>query len=452
MTDKMIMRCEKTNRIFFSAADAQEHAEALGAAHFVEVAPTEKVWLERTSGKYCVTPLQLSAFCKRTGTEPSLFEEVTVLQLQQFLDAKKASKLNHPTVARFANQKFLDALIEVRGYSQLKAEKALWFTHNESVAKAEAWLKEHASDPGIHLPLKEVPPEGGPIDRATYEEVAVDMPEYVVTYVDSSLVNELVVMGFKESRAQKAVYLTKNSGTSKAIKWISAHAEDIDVDAIPRKHLTKQEAELLAAELQERLRKERESKEKAEARERELSRIEGTKQMQETKQLLDEKQKERDAFLREKAKQEELALRKKLKQQLREDYIERFGVPPPEDQDEVKPEVAGMKPKDQIIHYLNVLKNTYKTSNPAALKLCLSTLKAYLSNLEQHSAEPKFKKINKDGKAFSERVAPFQGATAILKVCGFVEDSQSLEIKSFVADGWLCGQAVKFIDVFISQL
>jgi hypothetical protein len=111
-----------------------------------------------------------------------------------------------------------------------------------------------------------------------------------------------------------------------------------------------------------------------------------------------------------------------------------------------------MKPKDRVGHWINQLRKNHKQDNPAGLKICLATLKAYLGNVEQNSAEPKFKRIKKDSKAFSERVAPFPAAAEVLKACGFEEDSEAFEIKAIIADGWLCGQAAKFLDIAINQL
>merc|ERR1712083_629080 len=103
--------------------------------------------------------------------------------------------------------------------------------------------------------------------------------------------------------------------------------------------------------------------------------------------------------------------------------------------------------KDKVAYYLNQLKKGYKDSDPAGLKRCLSTLRVYVKNLCDNPQEPKFKKLNLANKAFAERVAPYDGATEFLDAMGFEKKEDCLEQRKSIPDGWLGGNAIKFIDL-----
>ena len=451
----MILKCSKTGKIFFNETEAKEHAELLGVSDFVEVAATDKVWLHRETGKFCNSQNEVEVFCRRSGLTLQDFCAVDLTELSAFLESRKSERRNPVEVEKFANIKLLDALIDVRGYSVIKAEKALWMVSNESAEKADQWIRDNQKDELLNTPWKEVPTTGGPVkamsdDKGDHAPLAA-MPDYVISNINTQTIAEIVEMGFTERRAQKAVYLTRNGGTAAAVEWLSLHANDFDIDAVPKQILSKEEAQAQANELQKKMRLEREAREKQEAIDREKARIAQTKLVVEAQAVLDEENRKRDIMLREKEKADEAEHRRILKQKLRDDYMDRFGVPPPDDEGQENETLTKMKPKDQVIYWIQQLKKN-KGDNPAGLKVCMTTLKAYLGNIEQNSAEPKFKKIRKDSKAFSERVAGFTGAAELLKACGFIEDSESFEIKAAIADGWLCGQAAKFLDIAINQL
>ncbi|KAF4743908.1 hypothetical protein FOZ63_000486, partial [Perkinsus olseni] len=144
--------------------------------------------------------------------------------------------------------------------------------------------------------------------------------------------------------------------------------------------------------------------------------------------------------------------RQELREKMVEDYRRRFGRDPPADYFEKSTDVGQMKPKEAIAYHLRNLKKEYKESNLQGLMTCLKTLRIYLQNAHDHPTEKKYHKINKSNKAFQERVAPFGEAIEVLENCGFCDTGSALEITNSVADTWLCGQAVKFIDVTMQQL
>lgn len=56
----------------------------------------------------------------------------------------------------------------------------------------------------------------------------------------------------------------------------------------------------------------------------------------------------------------------------------------------------------------------------------------------------------KSNKAFSEKMVA--EGLEILRACGFEDDDECMQIRAPVADGWLCAQAVKYIDLIVSGL
>lgn len=141
-----------------------------------------------------------------------------------------------------------------------------------------------------------------------------------------------------------------------------------------------------------------------------------------------------------------------LKERLRQDYIERFGCEPPPEEDEKEKAIKEKSSKDQLAYWLNQLKKNHKDTNKEGLKTCMATLRIYIKNLQDNPTEGKFKKLKVENKAFQSRVAPFKEAIEVLDVIGFEDKGEFLEQRKSVPDGWLCGNAIKFIDLMISQL
>jgi hypothetical protein len=449
----MIVKCSKTGKILASEDEIKEHAEAFGVSAFEEIKPDETfIWINNNSGKYCFSRNELDVFCKRTGEDPAGFSEISVTEFLKYRDSKKEVFRNDARVEKFSNDRFLSMLVDVRGYSTLQAEKALWCTRNESVQAAETWLREHAKDPDFNLPLKLS------YDAVVPESMTPSFSEPVklVDFIDTSMLQELTSMGFTKERSSRALWKTNNGGTSAAVEWLTAHAEDTDIDdplpeeiSVAKKgpKLSKEEAQQAALDLQRRLREERLARDTAEAKELEKQRLASTKAMLEQQEVMEEQRRKRDLADRERLKREEEAHKAELAEKLRLDFIERFGYEPPS-ADKSAP--AG-KPKDRILQLLNQIKRQF---NAEAVKACLSTLKLYLQNIESNSAEKKYHKIKKANRIFLEKVAHVPPAIELLGVCGFEDDqaSEFLEIKTSVADGYLCAQAVKYIDVILNQL
>ena len=451
----MIVKCTKTGKILATDEEIREHSEAFGVGAFEEIAPDDtKIWMSASTGKYCFSKNEMDVFCKRTGEDASSFDEITVTEFLKRRQEANATRHNDPRVEKFANDKLLGALVDVKGFTVLQAEKALWFTKNESLARAEEWLREHSKDPDFNVALKLTDSDVIPVESssATLSSETKTIP--LEEYVNADFLTELLTMGFPRERCLRSLWKTENAGVANAVDWLTAHADDMEEEPLPDRvkapatKLSKEAAQQAALELQRKLREERLVREAAEAKEKERTRVAQTKAMLEQQSALEEQKRKREIADRERAKREEEAHRAELAERLRLDYIDRFGREP----EPVAQSTTATKPKDRVLWHLNQIRKSMDTESARS---CLSTLRLYLANIESNSAEKKFHRIKKGNKVFSEKVGNVKDAVELLKVVGFVDDgdgSEFMEIKTSVADGYLCGQAVKYIDVILNSL
>jgi len=102
---------------------------------------------------------------------------------------------------------------------------------------------------------------------------------------------------------------------------------------------------------------------------------------------------------------------------------------------------------------LVALRRLHLEVRPSELALCLRTLKAYVGNLASKPLEPKFQRIRKDNNAFSSRIACIEGATAVLKACGFEdqEDAWAVDPSYMKAKGPALFDALAKIDVLLNH-
>jgi hypothetical protein len=210
------------------------------------------------------------------------------------------------------------------------------------------------------------------------------------------------------------------------------------------------EAERRAMEVQARLKRERDEREKQEARDKERARMEGQKMMRETQDILEEEQLKRDRLERDRLKKEHAEHAAALKEQLRLDYIARFGCEPPAEDEVEREDVTKKSAKDQMLYWINAARKEHK--DDARLKTCLNTLKIYAGNAQKNPTDPKFLKIKKENKAFQERVAWCKEALEMLQAIGFKDTEEFFAIQSSCCDGWLMGQAIKFLELAVNRL
>jgi len=376
----MVLKCSKTNRLFFDADEAKDHAEALGKAYanFDEVSLDSKVFFCTENGRFCFTQDEVVKIQQRDPGSKT-FEEQTV----QFLADQHKEKMRiQGKKERFyssVNQKKFDILTQVKGVGLHRAAKALHFTKSEgTVEAAEKWIEENAGDPSIDtLTLEFIEEQLGsaPEDDVEMEDAADfsapderkpgdPNPIEIKEKVNQQFVKEIVDMGFSEMQAEKALYKVDNASVEHAVNWLGEHSGDADFDlplkkpapvAPPKPKMSKEEAEAKARELQKKIRERKAQEEKLSEKEKERMRIESTKMMLEANEKLKEEERKRDIELQLRQKAEAEKDRLALKEKLRQDYIERFGCEPPPEES-VEKTIKEKSGKDQIVHFLNKLK------------------------------------------------------------------------------------------------
>lgn len=480
---KMLLKCAKTGRLFFSAAEATEHAEAFGAAYanFEEVSTDAKVWVCTETGRTAYTEAEVQRI-KHRDPDSKTFEEKTVEYLMEMQKKKEEATRRKDRFFDSVDQKKLEVLSTVKMHHRTRAAKALHFTKDKgTIEAAEAWLTEHADEVGVDKLTDEflesafnVPASSSGdvvMGDASSDVVMADAgavqddrkvgdpnPPEIKEKVNQDLLKQVMEMGFSELRGEKALFRTDNAGLEYAVNWLAEHAEDADIDLPllkppPEKpKMSKEEAEAKALELQKKLRQKRAEEEKLSEKEKERMRIESTKMMVEAAEKLKEEERKRAIEQLKREKEAHEKHRAELKEQMRLDYIERFGKEPPPEEELAEQSIKEKSSKDQVAHYLSKMKKTYKDTDSEGLKACLSTLRVYVKNVQDNPQDPKFKKLKVENKVFQTRIAPYDGAVDFLDVLGFENKGEFLEQRKSVPDGWLCGNAIKFIDLILGQL
>ncbi|EOD30041.1 hypothetical protein EMIHUDRAFT_415365 [Emiliania huxleyi CCMP1516] len=178
--DAMVIKCEKTGKLFYNEADAKLHSEETGLQAFAQVSLEEKVWVCKETGKVCFNEQQM-AMHKRFVPEAQTFDESNVGELRTKALAAAAAAAAAPAEMETEEE----TLLRSAGLAGKLARKA---------AKAG-----------------EAGPSGPPL-------------------VTKELVDQLLEMGFTELRAQKALVKTSNAGIEPAINWLGEHLDDADID------------------------------------------------------------------------------------------------------------------------------------------------------------------------------------------------------------------------------
>merc|ERR1712039_780904 len=123
--------------------------------------------------------------------------------------------------------------------------------------------------------------------------------------------------------------------------------------------MSKEEAEAKAFELQKRLREKKAQEEKLSEKEKERMRVESVRMMNEANEKLKEEERKRAIQQQLREKEEHERHRAELKERLRQDYIERFGCEPPDEEVEKEKAVKEKSSKDQVAHWLSKLKKNH---------------------------------------------------------------------------------------------
>lgn len=473
MASNMVLKCAKTGRLFFTTQEAQEHAEAFGKeyANFDEVGLDYKVWVCVETSRVAYNENDLGRL-KRVDPESKTWEEKTVAYLAELQKKKDAAAARKDRFYDSVDKKKLELMVSAKNLGKNRSAKALHFTREAgTIEAAEAWLAENAelldldklTDEFVDTALASkgdvsIPSSSGDVSATPADDrkIGDPNPPEIKEKVNQDLLTQVMEMGFTEVRAEKALILTDNTSLEHAVNWLGDHGDDADIDlplpkpAVPKPKLGKEEAEAKALELQKKLREKKAEEEKQKAIVDEKERKEYTARMADAQEKFKVEERRRAIEQQQREKEEHERHKAELKERLRQDYIERFGCEPPaDDEQEVVKEKTS---KDQVAFFLNRLKKTYKDTDKEGLKTCLNTLKIYIKNLHENPLEPKFKKLKLENKAFQTRVAPFDGALDLLDVLGFEKKDDCLEQRKGTPDGFLCGQATKFIDLILGQL
>lgn len=477
MASQMVLRCGKTGLLFFDQDAAKDHAEAHGGgeyAQFEEVSLDSKIWWCVETGRHADTPEKMNQI-KSRDRDSITWEEKDIAFLMEQQKKKAAAAERKNKFFDSVDQKKLQVLTEVKKHGRVRSAKALHFTREtNTVEAAEAWLTEHAEDAGLDklddawleenasgiadvvMADEDVVMEQGPDTRQKGDP----NPDEVKEFVNKEVLATLMEMGFTEVPAEKALFLRENN-LEHAIAWLGEQNQEDPEYELPMKpkpkvvakpKISKEEAAEKAMELQKRLRQKKAEEEKLSEKEKERMRVESTKMMVEAQERLKEEERKRAFEQMRIEKEAHEKQRAELKEQLRLDYINRFGCEPPPEEEEKEKAIKEKPLREQLLHWLGKLKKTYKDTNKDGLKTCLTTLKIYGTNLKDNPAEPKFKTLKVDNKAFQARIAPFEGAIEVLECIGFENKGDVLEHQKGVPDGFLIGELIKFADIMLGQL
>ena len=274
----------------------------------------------------------------------------------------------------------------------------------------------------------------------------------ISSLVDQNLVSTLVEMGISKVVSEKALFLTQAKSIEPALDWINEHQDDPDyeeelqiVQGESNSSLTREEANIKARELQEKLKRERIAREKEEEIQREKDRIRVNKELLEAKKKADEQEYKRaiEERMREKKKvQSEL---KEQEEILRREKEERFGK-------KISAAATVEKtPQEKISAALKTIKTLYPTfRNPGVARTALTTLKAYTLNIISNPGDQKYRSIRVENKAFQDRVAKVSGGINFLKAVGFQEEEGLYKYHS--NDFSILEIGIKMIDEVLSTL
>lgn len=415
--DSMVLKCEKTGKLFFSEAEAKLHSEETGLQAFAQVSPEEKVWICTETGKVCFNEQQM-AMHKRFVTEAQTFEESNMGELRKRQTATAAS---------------------ASGPVELESEEEMLLRNAGLSGKARKAAEAGSSGPPV---------------------------------VTKELVEQLLEMGFTELRAHKALVQTSNTGVEPAINWLGEHMDDADIDeplaqeveVKPREEVDAGLAKAAGdagsqltpaekkAKLEEALAKARARKAGIDVesqKEIERARRQGGKEMVLTLREQQEQQRKRDMEARKREKREFELERQKLREQLAKDKADKMAagliVPAkPAPAAPAAPQPAAAAPaKSEAEAPVAGVSRSYEeeslslseaTDKMAALpettlRPALDLMGKMVANIAKAPAEPKFRKMRLSNPKVAEGLVHVPGARQFLCAHGWrVVEREYLEL------------------------
>ena len=240
------------------------------------------------------------------------------------------------------------------------------------------------------------------------------------------------------------------------MEWISVHQNDpdfeepaqIEVSAEPSKpQISKEEAAIKAKELQEKIRKMHEEKQKEMDREHERLRIQNAKEMAKAREAEKERQAKLFVELKKKREKEEAEHRRQVLEEIERDKAERMGkkyVPPKQKQKVYSKE-------ENIQYFIKTIKTVYNPFRAAdTLKNCFKTLKIILANIIKNPNEDKFKTIKLSNPNVHERIGKISIALKLLEELGFVHEDEIMKVTNVDTD--LFNKTIGYLENELSQL
>ncbi|GKY96712.1 hypothetical protein MPSEU_000630700 [Mayamaea pseudoterrestris] len=317
------------------------------------------------------------------------------------------------------NEQALKTLTEEMGFSLLRAQKGLLYSHKNTVEAAIEWLTAHQDDLDIDAP----------IDRT------ICAPATPMSYKCNTCGKVLSSLANLELHANKTGHSDFEESTENA-PVLTPEQKAAKIAEI-KDLLKKKRAERLAAEQVDEIERER------------LRRLDGAN-MRMTKEQHEIEQRKRDAYLRQKEKQAFAKERARIKAELEKDKLERQankgklksklgveGYHPDAIQYDVDPTISALPAAGRVEDVVATGSEQKKPKVASATKIgeyidkvssyraggdggkCLKVLLAYIGNVVDHPDEAKYRTINMDNKVFKTKVKGLIGAKQLLLAVGF---------------------------------
>jgi hypothetical protein len=295
-----------------------------------------------------------------------------------------------------------------------------------------------------------------PQDGQQPQEEPKKQTKSILEFIKPEVAQQLQEMGYSKNVSEKACLFT-NSNIDQALDWIFQHSSDPDFeeeakvevseDQKPKVQMSKEEAAIKAKELQQKMRKMHEEKQKELDREHERLRIQNAKEMAKAREA--EKERQARLFVEQKKKRdkEEAEHRRQVLEELERDKAERLGKKyvPPEQKQKVYTK------EENIQYYIKSIKTVYNPFRAGdTLKICFKTLKIMLSNVVKNPNEDKFKTIKLSNPNVHERVGKISIALKLLEELGFVKNDEVMVVTNVDMD--LFNKTIGYLENELAQL
>ena len=277
----------------------------------------------------------------------------------------------------------------------------------------------------------------------------------ILDFIKPEVAQQLQDMGFSKNVSEKACLFTQ-SNVERAVEWISAHQDDPDFEEPaqievsnepPKPQMSKEEAAIKAKELQEKIRKMHEEKQKEMDREHERLRIQNAKEMAKAREA--EKERQARLFVEQKKKREkeEEEHRRQVLEEIERDKAERMGKKyvPPEQKQKVYTK------EENIQYFIKSIKTVYNPFRAGdTLKNCFKTMKIILNNILKNPNEDKFKTIKLSNPNVHERIGKISIALKMLEELGFVHEDEVMKVTN--VDNDLFNKTIGYLETELAQL